>query len=61
MNHKKVDVMNKDFPIEYVERNAIVFYVSTVKGRDNDTTDIDILKVKSDICLLLFIQALLKR
>lgn len=43
------DVMNKEFPIEYVERNAIVFDVSTVKGRDIDITDIDILKVKSDM------------
>ncbi|WP_032122530.1 cyclase family protein [Clostridium amazonitimonense] len=43
------DVMNKEFPIEYVERNAIVFDVSTVKGRDIDITDIEILKVKSDM------------
>lgn len=41
------DVMNKEFPIEYVERNAIVFDVSTVKGRDIDISDVDISKVKS--------------
>lgn len=40
------DVMDKEFPIEYVERNAIVFDVSTVKGRDIDITDVDISKVK---------------
>nr|WP_312576935.1 cyclase family protein [Sedimentibacter sp.] len=43
------DVMNKEFPIEYVERKAIVFDVSTVKGRDIDISDIDISKVKNDM------------
>ena len=43
------DVMNKEFPIEYVERNAIVFDVSAVKERDIDITDIEILKIKSDM------------
>ncbi len=43
------DVMNKEFPLEYVERNAIVFDVSTVKRRDIDTPDIDISKVKNDM------------
>ena len=41
------DVMNKEFPIEYVERSAIVFDVSTVTGRDIDIWDIDISQVKS--------------
>lgn len=43
------DVMNKEFPIEYVERNAIVFDVSIVKRRDIDISDVDISKVKSDM------------
>lgn len=43
------DVMNKEFPIEYVERNAIVFDVSTVKGRDIDNSDIDISKIKHNM------------
>ncbi|WP_312699159.1 cyclase family protein [Sedimentibacter sp.] len=43
------DVMNKEFPIEYVERNAIVFDVSTVKGRDIEIWDINISKVKGDM------------
>ncbi len=41
------DVMNKEFPLEYVERNAVVFDVSTVTERDIDISDIDISKVKS--------------
>ncbi|MGC4017811.1 MAG: cyclase family protein [Muricomes sp.] len=43
------DVMNKEFPIEYVERNAIVFDVSSIKDRDIESSDIDISKVKSDM------------
>ncbi len=43
------DVMNKEFPIEYVERNAIVFNVSTVVGRDIEISDIDISKIKADM------------
>lgn len=43
------DVMNKEFPIEYVERNAVVFDVSTVRERDIDSSDIDISKVKSNM------------
>lgn len=43
------DVMNKEFPIEYLERNAIVFDVSTVIGRDIEIEDIDISKVKRDM------------
>ena len=41
------EVMNKEFHIEYVERNAIVFDDSTVKGRYIDISDIDISKIKS--------------
>lgn len=41
------DVMNKEFPLEYVERNAVVFDVSTVKDRDITSSDIDIANVKS--------------
>lgn len=43
------DVMNKDFPLPYLERNAIVFDVSSVKGRDIDVSDIDISKIKADM------------
>lgn len=36
------DVMNKEFPIDYLNRNAIVFDVSKIKDRDIDIEDIDI-------------------
>jgi kynurenine formamidase len=40
------DVMNKEFPLDFVERKAVVFDVSTVQGRDIETGDIAISKVK---------------
>ena len=43
------DVMNKDFPLEYVRRQAIVFDVSKVRGRDVELSDIDISKVEPDM------------
>lgn len=36
------DVMNKEFPLEFTSRNAVVFDVSRVSCRDIDTSDIDI-------------------
>ena len=44
-----VDVMNKEFPLEYTERKGIVFDVSGVKGRDIDIVDIDLNKVTNDM------------
>lgn len=41
------DVMNKHFPLEYVERDAIVFDVSQIKDRDIDIDDIDLTHVKA--------------
>lgn len=43
------DVMNKEFPLEYTERNAIVFDVSNVGNRDIDVCDVDLSKVTSDM------------
>ena len=43
------DVMNKEFPLEYVRREAIVFDVSSVSGRDIETTDIDLNAVEKDM------------
>lgn len=43
------DVMNKEFPIEYVERDAIVFDVSAVIGRDIEISDIDISKIRNNM------------
>lgn len=39
------DVMNKEFPLEYVERDAIVFDVNAVANRDINSSDIDLSKV----------------
>ena len=36
------DVMNKEFPLEYTRREAIVFDVSSVEGRDIEESDIAI-------------------
>ena len=43
------DVMNKEFPLEYTQRNGIVFDVSEVKNRDIDMNDIDLDKVRSEM------------
>lgn len=43
------DVMNKVFPLEYVERKGITFDVSEVTGRDIDENDIDLCKVEKDM------------
>ncbi|MCR1897636.1 cyclase family protein [Irregularibacter muris] len=43
------DVMDKEFPLEYIERKAIAFDVSTIVDRDIEISDIDILKVKKDM------------
>lgn len=43
------DVMNKEFPLEYTKRRAIVFDVSDVGDRDIDIDDIDISKVEQNM------------
>lgn len=43
------DVMNKEFPLEYTRRKAVVFDVSAVKDRDIDISDIEISKVRKDM------------
>lgn len=43
------DVMNKEFPLEYTRRKAIVFDVSAVKNRDIDIADIDLSIVEKDM------------
>ena len=48
------DVMNKEFPLEYTQRNGLVFDVSEVKSRDIDITDIDLDKVCSDIFIAFY-------
>ena len=43
------DVMDREFPIEYTRRKAVVFDVSHIRGRDIGTADIDIDLVKKDM------------
>lgn len=43
------DVMNKEFPLDYTEREGIVFDVSHVTDRDITLDDIDMDKVKKDM------------
>ncbi|MFV0395562.1 MAG: cyclase family protein [Coprobacillaceae bacterium] len=43
------DVMNKIFPLEYVERKAIVFDVKDIRDRDIIISDIDLDKIKEDM------------
>ena len=48
------DVMDKDFPLEYTERNGIVFDVRMVKDRDIDIPDIDISKVSQGMFVVFY-------
>lgn len=43
------DVMNKEFPLEFTKRNAIVFDVRKVLDRDIDVSDIDISLVNENM------------
>ncbi|MCF8001765.1 MAG: cyclase family protein [Halanaerobiales bacterium] len=43
------DVMDKKFPLEYLERDGIIFDVSTIRDRDIKIDDIKIEKIKSDM------------
>ncbi len=42
------DVMDKEFPLEYTRREAVVFDVSSVKDRDITVSDINISSVPGD-------------
>ena len=43
------DVMDKEFPLEYTKRKAVVFDVSGIRERDIETADIDLNRVKEDM------------
>lgn len=43
------DVMNKKFPLKYLERDGIIFDVSTIRDRDIKMKDIKLEKVKSNM------------
>lgn len=43
------DVMDKEFPLEYTLREAVVFDVAHVRGRDIAPDDIDLARVERDM------------
>lgn len=43
------DVMDKEFPLEFTRRQAIVFDVSKIKNRDVELKDIDLTLVRSNM------------
>jgi kynurenine formamidase len=48
------DVMNQEFPLEYVERPGIVFDVSGIAGRDIDVNDIDLARVEKGMFIAFY-------
>lgn len=48
------DVMNKEFPLEYTQRNGLVFDVSGVKDRDIEVTDIGAHKITKDMFIAFY-------
>ena len=48
------DVMNKEFPLEYTERKAIVFDVTGITERDIDISDIDADKVEGNMFIAFY-------
>jgi kynurenine formamidase len=47
------DVLDKEFPLEFVERKAVVFDVSSVSGRDIDVGDVE-LSLADEGCFVAF-------
>lgn len=43
------DVMNKEFPLQYIKRKGIIFDISNVNGREIDLCDIDLNKIEKDM------------
>lgn len=43
------DVMDKEFPLAYTRRDGIVFDVSSVRGRDIGTADLEIGEIRQDM------------
>ena len=41
-----IDVMNKEFPLDYVRRDGLIFNTREIRDRDIDVTDIDLDLVK---------------
>ena len=43
------DVMDKEFPLDYTTRKAVVFDVSHIRGRDIEIADVDLSLVDADM------------
>lgn len=48
------DVMDQEFPLEYIKRPGIVFDVSGVKGRDIGGEDVPLEQIKEDAFVLFY-------
>lgn len=48
------DVMNKEFPLEFIEREGIVFDISSIEGRDIDIEDINMDLVNKDMFIAFY-------
>lgn len=48
------DVMNKEFPLEYIKRKGIIFDVSCVADRDISCDDIDMDKVHKNMFVIFY-------
>ncbi len=48
------DVMDKEFPIEYTKRHAVVFDISNIQNRDVLISDIDLDKVSKEMFVLFY-------
>ena len=46
------DVMDKEFPLEYIKRRGIVFDVSQIVSRDIGSEDIDLERIEEDMFVL---------
>ena len=46
------DVMNKEFPLEYIKKTAVIFDVRNVKSRDISMRDIDLEQVKEKMFVI---------
>lgn len=48
------DVMDKEFPLEYIKRRGIVFDVSCAEGRDISSQDIALEKIHKDMFVIFY-------
>lgn len=48
------DVMNKEFPLEYIRRRGVIFDVSYIENRDIGSEDIDIDRIEKNMFVIFF-------